>query len=98
MSILLFLRGLIGVLAVFAIATYAFTQSAWTTFVYTALSAVLIQIGYFVAILFLVWRPAQSDNGKRKATLDELAKAPSEEDQPTGNIARLRGIPRSRHP
>ena len=97
MSFLLFLRGFIGVLVVFAVATYAFTLSAWTTFIYTALCAVLIQIGYFVAVLFLVWRPAQNDEGKSKAALDELAKASPEDDQPAGNVARLPGVPHSRH-
>ena len=54
MSFLLFLRGLIGVLVVFAIATYAITQSAWTTFINTLICAVIIQVGYFIAILFMI--------------------------------------------
>lgn len=56
MNFLLFLRGLIGVLVVFAIANYAITQSLWTTFINTVICGVLIQLGYFVAVLFLVWR------------------------------------------
>jgi 1,4-dihydroxy-2-naphthoate octaprenyltransferase len=49
MSFLLFFRGMIATLVVFAIATFALTQSAWTTFVSTAICAVTIQVGYFAA-------------------------------------------------
>lgn len=56
MSFVLFLRGFIGALVVFAIVTYVATQSWWTTLVNTAICAVIIQVGYFVAILAMVWR------------------------------------------
>ncbi len=56
MSLPRFLLGMLGVLFVFAIATYVATLSVWTTFIQTLLCAVLIQLGYFVAVLFLVWR------------------------------------------
>jgi exopolysaccharide production repressor protein len=45
-----------GVLIAFAITTYILTQSLWTTIVQTVLCAVVIQIGYFAVVLFLVSR------------------------------------------
>lgn len=56
MSFLLFLRGLILVLSAFAISTYLLTASLWSTFVQTLICGILVQIGYFVAILLLVRR------------------------------------------
>jgi exopolysaccharide production repressor protein len=56
MSFLLFLRGLVGALLAFAIMTYVATGSLWTTFVQTVICAVLIQIGYFGAVIFRMWR------------------------------------------
>ena len=95
MSFLLFLRGLVGVLLVFAIVTYALTQSIWTTFVQTVICAVLLQIGYFAAILFLVWR--SGPKGEERAAKDPAQIAPSA-DQPAGKVGGLPGVPRSRHP
>ncbi len=45
---------MIGALAVFAIVTFILTGSAWTTAWQTLVCAVLIQAGYFIAVLFLV--------------------------------------------
>lgn len=56
MSFVLFLRGMIGVLIVFAIASYIITQSWWATLIQTVICAVVIQVGYFAAVMFLVWR------------------------------------------
>ncbi|RWM99654.1 MAG: hypothetical protein EOR84_09410 [Mesorhizobium sp.] len=56
MSFLPFLRGLIIVLLAFAISTYLLTASLWSTFVQTLICGILIQIGYFVAVIVLVWR------------------------------------------
>ncbi|CAH2407668.1 exopolysaccharide production repressor protein [Mesorhizobium escarrei] len=56
MSFLLFLRGLIIVLLAFAISIYLLTDSLWGTFVQTLICGILIQIGYFVAVMLLVWR------------------------------------------
>ncbi|RWE57031.1 exopolysaccharide production repressor protein [Mesorhizobium sp.] len=60
MSFLLFLRGLIIVLSAFAISTYLLTASLWSTFVQTLICGILVQIGYFVAILLLVRRRSVS--------------------------------------
>lgn len=75
MSFVLFLRGFIGVLVVFAIATYAVTQSLWTTFINTVICAVIVQIGYFVAILVLVWRAPDRGAVGDAAARKEPAKA-----------------------
>ena len=56
MSFTLFLRGLVVVLLVFAITTYLITGSLWSTFIQTVICAILVQVGYFAAVLFLVWR------------------------------------------
>ena len=56
MSFLLFLRGFLGALAAFAVVTYIVTQSLWTTLIDTVICAVIIQVGYFVAVLAMIWR------------------------------------------
>ncbi len=45
---------MIGALGVFAIVTFILTGSAWTTVWQTLVCAVLVQAGYFIAVLFLV--------------------------------------------
>lgn len=46
-------------LVAFAVVTYLSTGSLATTALQTFLCAVLIQIGYFLTTLFLVWRAAR---------------------------------------
>lgn len=75
MTFLLFLRGLIGVLVVFAVASYAITGSLVTTLINTALCAVLIQLGYFLAVLFLVWRAGSPDRPAEPASGGETPAA-----------------------
>ena len=53
-------------LAVFAVVTYLATGSLATAAIQTALCAVLIQIGYFLTLLYLVWKTAKA----RKAEAD----------------------------
>ncbi|TIL76377.1 MAG: hypothetical protein E5Y61_13830 [Mesorhizobium sp.] len=62
MSFLLFLRGLIIVLVAFAISVYLLTASLWGTFVQTLICGILIQIGYFVAVMLLVWRSVSKES------------------------------------
>ncbi|UVC14399.1 exopolysaccharide production repressor protein [Mesorhizobium onobrychidis] len=62
MSFLLFLRGLIIVLLAFAISIYLLTESLWGTFVQTLICGILIQIGYFVAVMLLVWRSVSKES------------------------------------
>ena len=70
MSFLPFLRNYVGALLAFAIMTYVVTGSLWTTFVQTAICAVLIQIGYFAAIVFAVWR----ENSRTKTLTAEASR------------------------
>jgi exopolysaccharide production repressor protein len=95
MSFALFLRGFVIVLVVFAITTYVVTGSPWTTFIQTVICAVLIQIGYFVAVLFLVWR---SPKTQAEAPKSEANQGLPKEQQPAANVAPLPGAPRSDHP
>ncbi len=60
MSFVLFLRGMLLALAAFAIAIYWLTGSVWTTAVQTLVCALIIQVGYFMGVLFLVWRSGTS--------------------------------------
>jgi exopolysaccharide production repressor protein len=59
------LVSMIGALAVFAIVTFILTGSAWTTAWQTLVCAVLVQAGYFIAVLFLV---AKEGRDRRNAT------------------------------
>lgn len=82
MSFVLFLRGFIGVVAVFAIVTYVATQSLWTTLINTAICAVIIQAGYFLVVLAMIWRspkpgtvrePARGEPSRATAKKDRHA-------------------------
>lgn len=95
MSFALFLRGFTLVLVVFAITTYAITGSLWTTLIQTVVCAVLIQVGYFATVLFIVWRSP----GKVEAPRGEADSTSPKEGQPASKIAsRLPGAPSSDHP
>ena len=48
------------VLVAFAAVTYASTGSVATTAIQTLICAVLIQVGYFLAVLYLTWRAAKA--------------------------------------
>lgn len=96
MSFALFLRGFVIVIVVFAITTYITTGSLWTTFIQTVICGVLIQIGYFMAVLLLVWRSGETM--KREARKNETVQP--KEESAVANAASLprTGTPRSDHP
>lgn len=96
MSFLLFLRGLVGVLLVFAVTSYILTQSVWTAFVQTVICAILIQFGYFVAVLFMVWRSGGRKKGVGEA--GETSVQPETEDASATKTRQIQGVPRSRIP
>ena len=77
---------MVGALAVFAIATYFLTHSFSTTLIETVICAVLLQIGYFLGILFLVWK----EQGARNALLNEDAAA-----TPMRDDDKVAGLPAS---
>ena len=54
MSLPTFVRGLILLLIVFGLVTYAVTGSFQTTLVGAAMCALLVQIGYFVLVLLMI--------------------------------------------
>ncbi|MFT4183198.1 MAG: exopolysaccharide production repressor protein [Rhizobium sp.] len=58
-----------GTLAVFAIATYFLTHSLSVTLIETVLCAILLQVGYFAGVVFLIWK----ERNARNASLNEGA-------------------------
>ncbi len=75
---------MLGTLIVFAIATYFLTNSLWTTLIETIICAVLLQIGYFLGILYLVWKEGKS----RLALLNEdKGPVPGQEEAKVGSLA-----------
>src|ERR1700712_1548636 len=84
---------MIGTLAVFAIATYFLSHSLTTALVETAICAVLLQIGYFAGVLFLV---RKAEKARREALSDSstvLGAIPKRTDDksvglPTANLNR----------
>lgn len=85
MSFVLFFRGMVAVLLVFAVAIFLLTGSVWTTVWQTLVCAVLIQVGYFVAILFMVWRSGDARSGSAATARD--ADPASLTDSPSGDAA-----------
>ncbi|PRD42545.1 exopolysaccharide production repressor protein exox [Phyllobacterium phragmitis] len=79
MSFPKFLVGMLGVLIAFAVTTYMMTHSFWMTVIQTLICAVVIQIGYFGAILFLVMREKSRNAGKQVSSSgDEASQEPSQ--------------------
>jgi exopolysaccharide production repressor protein len=100
MSFLLFLRGLVGVLVVFGIVTYLVTHSLWTTLIQTAICGVLIQFGYFLAVLYMIWRTPAGEQHNSPASQENNAPKPSagHENLPIGRRAGVPHVGRSREP
>jgi exopolysaccharide production repressor protein len=92
MSLPLFLRGLVVVLVVFAVVTYLITGSVWTTFVNTVICAVLVQVGYFAVVLFMVWKAPRSAELDRGVGRQEAAQGAPGEEQSATKVA---GVPTS---
>jgi exopolysaccharide production repressor protein len=89
MSLPVFLRGFICLLGVFAIATYLSTGSGWETFIYTMICAVLTQVGYFVAVLFLIWRSPGTRLSQRGLAVREATEVISKEKQSAPKAGRF---------
>ena len=68
-----FFLSMVFALAAFAVVTYLSSGSLATTAIQTLICAVLIQVGYFVAVLFLVRRTARA----RKADFEGGARGAS---------------------
>lgn len=96
MSLPVFLRGLIVLLVAFAVATYAITGSAWSTLVDTAICAVLVQVGYFAVVLFLVWRTPTPPAQERGTAARDGARGIVVEEQ-SAKVGAIRGTNSSRN-
>lgn len=72
---------MIGALAVFAVATYLLNGSLTTTLIQTAICAVLLQIGYFGGVLFLVWKEAKARNSSRNGVPAAMNPARDDKDK-----------------
>lgn len=100
MSLPRFLAGMISVLVVFAISTYVATGSIGTTLVQTLICAVLLQLGYFLVVLFLVARgerKAEREGAVAEARRSDPARLPETESL-IAKIRQLSDLLRSRHP
>jgi exopolysaccharide production repressor protein len=97
MSLPRFLFGMLGVLVVFAVATYAATQSIWTTFIQTLLCAVLIQLGYFAAVLFMVWRSKDRKKDEKHGHANSVQSQNPADETAGSKIRPMQGAQRPRH-
>lgn len=89
----LFFRGFVITLVVFAVASYAITHSISATIINTVICAVLVQVGYFAAVLLMVWR----SGAPNKSKIDSTGREPNlaEDGKPEGKAAPLPGVGRS---
>lgn len=62
-----FLIGTVGVVIAFAIVTYVMTGSLWTAFTQSLICFLLMQVGYFSVVVFLIVRNRWSAARNRKA-------------------------------
>lgn len=95
MSFPLFLRGMLIALTAFAITTYVVTQSAWTTLVWTLACAVLIQVGYFVTVLVLIWGSSRERHGDDDTPESEQIQSAAKNGEQPGGAGQVPGITRS---
>jgi exopolysaccharide production repressor protein len=95
MSFPLFLRGMLVALTAFAITTYVVTQSVWTTFVWTLACAVLIQVGYFVTVLILIWGSSRDRHGDKDASESQQIQSAGTSGKQAGDAGQVPGIRRS---
>ncbi len=75
---------MLGTLVVFGIATYFLTNSLWTTLIETAACAVLLQVGYFLGVLYLVWKEEKASGAMSG---EDKMPAPSPEDTKVGGLS-----------
>lgn len=86
---------MVGALAAFAAATYFLNGSLASTAIQTLICAVLMQVGYFVAVLFLVWKEARARSRLSSQKPFVAAEAANDEKQP-GKVP-LRRLNRPHH-
>jgi exopolysaccharide production repressor protein len=95
MSFPRFLIGMVSVLLVFAVSTFAMSGSLGSTLLQTLICAVLLQVGYFLVILVLVAR------GDRETTTSKARHAYPRKRTGTDSLAatirHITNLLRSRH-
>ncbi|MBC8129331.1 MAG: exopolysaccharide production repressor protein [Rhizobiaceae bacterium] len=91
MPFVLFLRGMMSTLLVFGVTTYVLSGSLWTTTWQTALCAVIIQVGYFIGILFMVWQ-AGGDAMRAEAMTADVTASGGTDETAAGSSSRVPGI------
>lgn len=84
MSFVLFLRGYLLTLVLFAAAAWLISGSLTTTLVATAIAALLIQVGYVLAILLLVARSPGPATATPKTRDDKDNQEPADPLRETG--------------
>ncbi|MBB4187660.1 exopolysaccharide production repressor protein [Sinorhizobium terangae] len=87
------LASMIGALVAFAIATYLLNGSLLSTAIQTLICAVLLQVGYFIAVLFLVWKEARD---RRKLSPGKASIESASDDKQSGKIS-IRRLNRPGH-
>lgn len=76
---------MIGALTVFAIVTYLLNGSLTSTLIQTLICAVLMQVGYFLAVVFLVWKKARERDRKAAENV-----RPTPDDTQAGKVSASR--------
>jgi exopolysaccharide production repressor protein len=97
MSLPRFLVGMLCVLVVFALTTYLATHSLWTTLFQTLVCAILIQLGYFGAVLFLVRRTKKETPPSQAEIVRDAPALSASEERPSVKPGTLPEIGRPRH-
>ena len=86
-----FVLGMLATLLVFAAATFFLTHSIWKTLLGTLVCALVIQVGYFLVVLFFILRAPKPGEGNRHASgTSARAKRP-------GKVATAELVRRSRN-
>jgi exopolysaccharide production regulatory protein len=88
MAFLPFLRGLVVVLLIFAISAYVLTGSLRSALFQTLICAILIQIGYFLVVVFLV---LTSGHPKHATPKSQIARKKSERNHLPTRVIRKAG-------
>jgi exopolysaccharide production repressor protein len=89
MSFLPFFRGFLIALVAFGVSTYLMIGSLWSTLVQTAICGVLIQIGYFAAVVLMMQRSVgERPNPKKDRSVEH--KQAVVEQVPAGQLCNAR--------
>lgn len=82
---------MIFALSIFAIVTYILNGSAWTTAWQTVVCAVLLQVGYFVAVMANVAKTARDRRMKMHGQAGTISSIADEKDTKTIRVSNTPG-------